>query len=95
MNAHGARHFIEALGERPLILLGAGGVEILGQRAADPALDRAEEIEPGEAHELAHRILDAGRMAARSQLIGDLLVSGPFAFEQDAVEIEDQRRRLR
>ena len=75
---------------RPLVLLGPGGVEILGDRPADPALDRAEEVEPGQAHELAHRLLDAGRMAARGQPVGDLLVPGPLAFEQHAVEIENE-----
>ena len=41
-----AGHLLEPLRDRPRILLGAGVVEVLGQRPADPALDRADEVGP-------------------------------------------------
>ena len=64
-------------------------VEVVGQRRADPAFDRVEERLAGQAHEIGDRLLDAGRMADRGQIVGDLGVAGIFAFEQHAVEIED------
>ena len=44
---------------------------------------------PAQAHELVHRLLDAGRMADRGQIVGDLPVAGIFALDQHAVEVED------
>ena len=63
----------------------------LGQELADPAGDRIVEVTPGQAHEIVHGFGDGRGMADRGQEIGDLLVAGIFAFDEDAVEIEDQR----
>ena len=71
--------------------LGAGGMEIVREIAADPAFDRPEKVAPGKAHEFTHRFFDAGRVAARGQIIGDLLVARPLAFEKDSVEVENKR----
>ena len=67
------------------------------RRAAARPIQRsiaARKSRPASPMKLAIDSLDAGRMADRGQIVGDLLVAGPFAFEQHAVEIEDQRVEL-
>ncbi len=81
---------IEPFAHRPIILDLARDMEIVGQRPADPALDRREEIAARQPHEIGHGFLGRGRMPGTGEIVGDLLVAGIFAFEQHAVEIEDQ-----
>ena len=48
-------------------------------------------VMPGQAHEVVHRLCDAGRVTDRGQIVGDLLVAGVLALDQHAVEVEDQQ----
>jgi hypothetical protein len=73
----------------PAILLRAGGVEVVGSgRPIQRSI--AARSRAGQAHEVAPSPLDAGRMADAGQIIGDLLVADIFAFDQHAVEVEDE-----
>jgi len=68
--------------------------ELLGQRSADPLLDRSEELRSGETDELAQRVLCRRLMAELGQQLGEHAIALIFAFEQHAVEVEDDRLRL-
>ena len=43
---------------------------------------------------MLHRLLGRGRMPGTGEEFGDLRIARIFAFEQDAVEIEDQAVEL-
>ena len=84
------RHCRDAFAQTSRVFIRARGTEALGERSADPALDRSGEISARQTHELGHGLLDTDWMADAGQVIRDLFVAGVFAFDQHAVEIEDQ-----
>jgi hypothetical protein len=60
-------------------------------RPVDPALDRVDELRPGESHEVRHRFVGRRRMAGSGEPLRDVSVADRFAVDQDAVEVEQQR----
>ena len=70
----------------------AGGLVEFGRKlASDPALDGIDEVAPGEARIMFDRFGDAGRMAEAGQQLGKMAVALELAFDEHAVEVEDDR----
>ena len=61
------------------------------QLAADPLLDGGDEVRPAEADIMAERVLDGVAMAEVGEQPGEDRVHLILAFEQHAVEVEDDR----
>ena len=69
-------------------------MELGRKRAADPLLDRGDELRPGKPDIMFDRLLDAGAMAKVGQQFGEQAVALELAFEKHAVEVEDDRVEL-
>src|SRR6185369_12709716 len=72
-------------------LLPAPLVEPGRQRAADPLLDRREELWTAVADKIANRVLRRGAVPEVGQQLGELFVALELAFKEHAVEVEDDR----
>ena len=86
---HRAGHRRQPIALGPRILFLARGMKGVAYRATGPTFDRVDEIAARQAHEMRQRIFGACRVAGAGQELGDLRVTGIFAFQQHAVEIED------
>ena len=69
-------------------------VELGRKRAADPLLDRGDELRAGEPDIMFDRFLDAGAVAKVGQQFGEQAIALELAFEKHAVEVEDDRVEL-
>ena len=84
-----ADHGLQSFLQHPPIFLGPGGMEILGEAAPDPLFEGADEVRARKTHEILHRLVGRRRVADPGEIIRDMLVAGELAFQQHAVEIED------
>ena len=81
----------EPFAQHARVLDAAPGVELGGQRRADPSLDRGDEVGPAEAAEMGQRLLDAGRVSER----GEQLVAAGAPEARDGQALEHAREAPR
>ena len=89
-----ADHRANAFAKRAHALRLAALVELGRKRAADPLLDRGDELRAGEPDIMLDRVLDAGAVAKVGQQFGKQAIALELAFEKHAVEVEDDRAEL-
>src|SRR5207302_1436145 len=66
-------------------------VELGRKRPADPRFDRIDELPAAEADIMFDGFLRRRRVANPGQQLGEQLVALELAFEEDSVEVEDDR----
>jgi hypothetical protein len=91
----GAGHRANALAQRPDALFLTAVVEFGRERLADPLFDRGDELRAAQAHEMLDGFLGGGAMAEIGQQLGKQTVALELAFNEHAVEVEDDRVEVR